>query len=152
MVLLFIVIVGLGFKNETNRLLCKSTAFTKTAEYTEGLPGIIVINDFATKNSKQVNEFGNAEDWLQLHNTTGDTLQLELGKWFLTDDINGNPQKFELPEITIAPHGNLIIWCDKMDTVEDAIHTNFRIASSGEKIGLFYYTGNEYTNVAVCSN
>lgn len=57
-----------------------------------------------------------------------DTLQLEEGKWFLTDDT-GAPQKFELPELTIEPYGSLIIWCDNLNTEGDEIHTNFKISS-----------------------
>ncbi len=111
--LLFIVFIALGFKTEPNALLC-SSAVNTTTNYTEGVSGLIIINDFSAADSKRENEFGDAEDWLQLHNTTGNTLQLEEGKWFLTDDT-GAPQKFELPELTIEPYRSLINLCDYLN-------------------------------------
>lgn len=149
LVLLFIL--AIGCKKETNISPVKSPASKAVANFTEGTRGVIIINSFSAAGSQKQNEFGNTEDWIELFNTTGNALNLESGKWFLTDDVESKPAKFELPELTIEPYGSLIIWCDKMNTVEDDIHTNFKLSSSGEKIGLFYFTGSEYTAIDVCS-
>lgn len=147
--LLFIVCIALGFKTDPNALLCNSSANT-TTNYTAGVSGLIIINDFSAADSEKENEFGDAEDWLQLHNTTGNTLQLEEGKWFLTDDVSGEPKKFELPEFTIEPYGSLIIWCDNLNTEGDEIHANFKISSSGEKLGLFYDNSETVVMIDLC--
>jgi len=119
----------------------------ETNTFTQGTPGIIIINDFAASGSEIENEFGNNQDWIELLNTTPNTLQLEAGKWFITDNYDQNPRKYALPELTLTPHQHLIIWCDNMNTVEDNIHTNFKLASAGEKLGLFY--NNKGNDIAI---
>ena len=151
LIFLFLFILALGCKKETTLLPDKTTAPKQLNSFTEGRRGLIIINNFSAKGSAQANEFGYEEDWIELFNTSANTLKLESGKWFLTDDTDANPTKFELPELTIEPYGKLIIWCDDMNTIQDNIHTNFKLSSSGEKIGLFYFAGSEYSVIDVCS-
>jgi hypothetical protein len=150
-ILFLLFILAIGCKKETSISPAKPSASKVATTFTEGTHGILIINSFSAAGSQKENEFGNAEDWIELFNTTGNTLTLESGKWFLTDDVESKPAKFELPELTIEPYGSLIIWCDKMNTVEDDIHTNFKLSSSGEKIGLFYFTGSDYAAIDICS-
>ncbi len=148
---LFVIALLAGCQKEADLLPGKSKAPKSQSSFTEGTPGILIIHDYSANGSVKENEFGNAEDWLELFNTTGNTLKLEEGKWFLTDDAAHNPAKFELPELTIEPYGKVIIWCDDMNTVEDDIHANFKLSSSGEKVGLFYFTGSDYSAIDICS-
>ncbi len=149
--LVLLLFLAIGCKKEKTISPVKSYASKTVENFTEGTRGVIIINSFSAAGSQKQNEFGNTEDWIELFNTAGDTLNLESGKWFLTDDIDSKPAKFELPKITIEPYASLIIWCDKMNTVEDDIHTNFKLSSSGEKIGLFYFTGSAYSVIDFCS-
>lgn len=150
-ILFLLFILAIGCKKETNISPSKSATHKAATTFTDGTRGILIINSFSATGSQKQNEFGNTEDWIELFNTTGNTLNLESGKWFLSDDVDGKPEKFELPELSIEPYASLIIWCDKMNTVEDDIHANFKLSSSGEKIGLFYFNGSEYSPIDICS-
>ena len=143
-------ILAIGCKKETTLSPLKSGT-PEAATFTEGIGGVLIINNFSAAGSQKQNEFGYAEDWIELFNTTGNSLKLESGKWFLTDNADSNPDKYELPELTIEPYGKLIIWCDDLNTVANDIHANFKLSSSGEKIGLFYLADNSFLPIDVCS-
>lgn len=97
--------------------------------------GDILINEFAPK-GKARNEYDKKSDWVELYNTTNNDLTLIAGKWYLTDDPK-EPQKFEIPEVSIASKDFLIIWCDGKDTLHRDIHANFKLSGKGENICLF---------------
>lgn len=105
--------------------------------------GTIRINEFMATGSPFYNELviegeaASGSDWLELFNTTNDTIRLVQGRWFVTDTL-GNPEGWELPDTMILPRGYLIIWCDDFDTTITQMHSNFRLSSSGEHLGLFY--------------
>lgn len=106
------------------------------------LPGTVVINEFMATGSMYYNELVTpadsvGSDWIELYNTTNDTLLLKSGQWFITDSLP-NSQKFELPAITLYPHQYSLIWADGFDTVITQIHSNFKLSKSGEDIGLYY--------------
>lgn len=104
-------------------------------------PGVLRVNEFVATGSQNVNEFGSAEDWFEIYNPNDADLLLEAGKWFVTDGGPSNPKKYELPEVTIAARGFLVIWCDNMNTVQQQIHTNFALSASGEHILIHYDDG-----------
>lgn len=97
----------------------------------------VLINEFVAKGSQQINEFGTAEDWIELYNNSDTTLRFTADQWFITDDLN-KPQKYALPACEIPPRGFLVIWADGLNRVASHIHTNFNLSGSGEAIGLFY--------------
>ncbi len=99
--------------------------------------GSIVINEFVAKGSANINEFGTAEDWVELYNNTQKTIQIGSNELFLTDDYSGNPLQYALPAMSIGPNSYVMVWADQMDTVANAIHANFKLSSSGESIGAF---------------
>jgi hypothetical protein len=100
--------------------------------------GDIVINEFVVKGSKNANEFGSNEDWLELYNNTNQTIVMEAGKWFITDAAGTNNRKYVLPEITLNAGEFIVIWCDGLNTVQTQIHTNFNLSASGEDLGLYF--------------
>jgi hypothetical protein len=120
----------------------KDRVITKEPIDTDNPGGInakdIVINEFVAKGSKNANEFGSNEDWIEIYNTTNDTIIMEAEKWFITDASTTNQKKYKLPEIVLPPKGFLVIWCDGKNTVATQIHTNFNLSASGEDIGLYY--------------
>ena len=104
------------------------------------LPGSLRINEFMAKGSSFPNELfpGCTDcDWLEIYNTTLDTIRFNSDHWFLTDDLTDS-LKFELLDTLIPPLGFITIQCDGADTVATQIHTNFNLSSGGEAIGLFY--------------
>ena len=75
-------------------------------------------------------------DWLELHNTTGQTLSL--ANYALSDN-EGKPLKWRFPEgATIPANGYYVVYCsgkDRMDTLRpDIPHTNFRISAESETL------------------
>lgn len=96
----------------------------------------VLINEFCAKASLE-NEFGKRSDWVELYNNSGKDIQMEAGKWTITDNPS-NREKFYLPETIIPAGGHLVIWCDGEDIYAKDIHTNFKLSSKGESIELFY--------------
>jgi hypothetical protein len=115
------------------------------------LPGTLLVNEILATGSTNYNELilpGNpngGSDWIEVFNTTNDTILLEAGKWFVSDSLS-NPTKYKLPQSTILPRGFLVIWADGMDTVISQIHTNFSLSKNGEESVLYYKksSSNEY--------
>jgi len=103
--------------------------------------GTLVINEFVASGSQNTNEFGSAEDWLELYNPNDFNAVLESGKWFLTDRASSEPMKFQLPQCTIPSHGFLLVWCDGLNTEQEYIHANFSLSSSGEELGIYFKSG-----------
>ncbi len=111
----------------------------------------LLINEIMIKGSEQVNEFGGTADWIELYNPTEQSFIMESGQWFVSDHVFGNPEKFELPVITIPAKGYALIWCDAKNTINQQIHTNFKLSSDGENIGLFYRKGKTVMRVDALS-
>lgn len=111
--------------------------------------GTITINEFMAKGSTFFNELDPVpgdNDWLELYNTTGDTIYFEEGAWFLTDVLTDTTM-FEVPDTLILPNGFLSFQCDEMDTTITQIHTNFKLSSAGEQVVLFHKKENTWLNV-----
>jgi len=68
-------------------------------------------------------------DWVELFNTTNDTIYLASGEWFVTDDL-ADTTMFELPDTLILPRGFLTVHCDEQDTTITQIHSNFKLMLS----------------------
>ena len=95
----------------------------------------IFINEFlAINNTVNVDESSEYDDWLELYNSSSDTINLH--NHYLSDDPD-NLTKWKFPDndILIAPDDYLVIWCDD-DESQGMLHTNFKISGSGEFIAL----------------
>ncbi len=101
--------------------------------------GELVINEFMARNVATVtDQNGQHDNWIELYNNTSN--YLSLNNAFLSDD-NLNPLKWDFPEnVTVAPHGYLIVWADE-DSSQSGLHSNFKLLSSGERIILSYAGG-----------
>jgi len=106
-------------------------------------PGVLKINEYVSTGSQNVNEFGNTEDWFEIHNPNNVDLLLEAGRWWVTDGGPSNPTKYQLPEVTIPARGFLVIWCDNENTVQQQIHTNFALSAAGEHLLIHYDDGTQ---------
>ena len=101
-------------------------------------PGSISINELIASNrSGRLDEDGEATDWIELHNFG--TTPVNVMGWSLSDDPN-EPSKFILPDRSIAAGGYLLISASGKNRTHvgaGEIHTGFKLAASGEYLGLF---------------
>lgn len=101
-------------------------------------PGDIVLNEFVAANETGLrDEDGETQDWIEIHNRGQVTVDL-LG-WSLTDDA-GAPGKWTFPSRRLAPGEYLVVFASGKDrrapTGANRFHTNFRLGTSGEYLGL----------------
>jgi large repetitive protein len=101
--------------------------------------GTIRINEFITTGSPFGSDLDSTttSDWMELYNTTNDTIFFHGGKWSVTDSLEWT-DKWILPDTFILPKSHLLIWCDDRDTVTSQLHAAFKLSSGGEDLGLFY--------------
>jgi hypothetical protein len=104
-------------------------------------PGRVVVNEMVSSGSTQRNEFEEYADWVELYNP-GPSIELEAGSWFVTDDADQEPLKFELPAITLEGGGFLVLWCDGQNGVADGIHTSFSLSAKDRSFALVH-VGND---------
>ncbi|MFK8037388.1 MAG: CotH kinase family protein [Crocinitomicaceae bacterium] len=96
--------------------------------------GDLVINEFqADNNSTKADQDGEFDDWIELYNNTN--ASIDLGDYYLSDNVNNVLQWVFPAGTSIAANGYLIIWCDK-DTTQVGLHTNFKLSAGGETVFL----------------
>ena len=110
---------------------------TEALEARQLLAADICINEIMADNDAAIEdpqEVGAFEDWIELYNTTDESIDLS-GK-FLTDDL-GDPDQWQFPEgSTIAAGDYLLIWADG-DTDQGDNHASFKLSSGGETVALY---------------
>jgi len=99
----------------------------------------VVINEFMAANGGAVlSEDGLSPDWIELHNTSDQTVSLaglylsdkldDLTKWRFPDD---------LPDLTtLAPDGYRIVWASGSDSTPTELHADFSLNADGEAVVL----------------
>ena len=86
------------------------------------------INEVCADNGVFMNESFKKHDWIELYNTTANSL--DLGGMYLSDKLT-EPQKWSIPAGTvIEPYGHLIIWCDKETGTQ--LHAPFKLDNKAE--------------------
>ena len=109
----------------------------------------LVINECMPNNSNTaVDQDGEYNDWVELYNNSTNTINIE--GCFLSDR-KSQPTKFRFPNIQLNSNEYLIVWLDK-DTLQQGLHTNFKLSASGEQVYLFNVDTNlidfvHFTNV-----
>lgn len=101
------------------------------------LHGTLFINELMAANDSTIcDEAGDFEDWIELYNA--DSLPVELGGFFLTDNLGPrNRKKWTFPDTSIAAGGFLLVWADN-EVTEGPLHTNFNLgAATGEQLGVY---------------
>jgi len=94
----------------------------------------VLINELLASNTSTItdNVSKNYVDWIELYNSGNK--RIDLGGWFLTDNIN-EPTRWKIPYyISISPKSHEIFWADKLNVSN---HTNFKLDLSGESVYLF---------------
>lgn len=100
----------------------------------------VCVNELCASNnslSGNVDEYGNADDWIELKN--GGSTPIVLAGYFVTDNPN-NLTKHQLtlediPSVTIPANGYLILWADN-ETNQGGNHLDFALSASGEYFAL----------------
>jgi len=95
-----------------------------------GLFGQVIINEFSAANmSDYPDNYGEFEDWIELYNAG--TNAVDLGGWFLSDNIN-NPDKWAFPAgVTIGPGEHLVVFCSDRDEVTSGfVHAGFKLTQT----------------------
>ena len=96
--------------------------------------GSVLINEILAANTAtNLDPNGQAEDWIELINTTSSPI--DLAGFYLSDDAL-NLLEWQIPAGTVIPaNGYLLVWADK-DTTEQGLHCNFKLGSSGDYVYL----------------
>lgn len=97
----------------------------------------VVLNELLASNDTTITDpdFGEYADWIELYNASSESV--DIGGYYLTDDLE-EPTQWQIPEgTTIAPGGFLVIWADDENTAASALHANFKLSAGGETIGLY---------------
>lgn len=99
------------------------------------------INEVLTGYSTEIgltDEDDELNDWIELFN--GGTTPVNLRGWSLSDDPD-EPGKWVFPDVTIGAGQDLIVFASAKDrrptTPGQRLHTNFKLNSAGEYLGLF---------------
>ncbi len=97
------------------------------------------INEVLPVNvSRNIDEQGEFEPWIELHNTGSATVNL--GGMFLTDDF-AVPDRWEFPEGTILCGGQwLLVWADA-EPSDGPLHASFTLSPLGGSVGLYSASG-----------
>jgi len=101
---------------------------------------VVVINEILADNdSGDVDENGEYEDWVEVHNTS--PVAYDLSGHYLTDNLLEST-KWQFPAGTTVPaNGFLRVWCDE-ETTQGPLHANFKLSKDGEQVGLFQSEAN----------
>ena len=93
---------------------------------------LIFINEFMAANDTTIHdEYGEYDDWIEIFNASGSTV--ELGGMYLADDTD----MYLIPDgVTVDAGGYKIFWADD-ESGQGNKHTNFKLAKSGDDITLF---------------
>jgi spore coat protein H len=119
------------YPHRTTRYLTASAAPASTP---------LAINEFMADNSGIVlDPFGEAEDWIELHNAGSEPVSLS---GLYLSDKRDNQLKWGLPDSTLAPGAFMVIWADE-DGSQGSAHANFKLSKGGEFIGLYRLDGSE---------
>lgn len=148
----------------TNDALSPVTTINLNALVGDAIPNSGVrINEFMASNASFDDGDGNSSDWIELYNAGPGSI--DLGGWFLTDSP-ASLDKWEFPDgTTIAENSYLIVFASGQDTddyldPEGFLHTNFKLTTGGEYLGLVMPDGttiqsefapefpNQFTNIS----
>ncbi|MBN2214816.1 MAG: CotH kinase family protein [Bacteroidales bacterium] len=109
----------------------------------------LVISEFmALNNSVIQDEDGDYSDWIEIYNA--DMAEINLGGWYLTDE-DDNYSKWAFPDLAIDTGEYLVVFASGKDRKleKDKLHTNFKLSSSGEFLGLGKPDGSQYVSLFV---
>lgn len=105
----------------------------------------VVINEIMPSNINTVaDQDGEYDDWIEFYNNSSS--DIDMGGYFLTDDISIYNKWIFPAGTTIPANGYLIVWCDN-DILQSGLHAGFKLTSKGETILLSDAAGNPVNEV-----
>jgi gliding motility-associated-like protein len=89
----------------------------------------VLINEYSASNMTGINDaFGDNEDWVELYNTTGSSV--DLTGWYMSDRA-GNILKWTFPSASINSNDHLLVFCSSRDVVQSGeLHSNFKLSQT----------------------
>ncbi len=114
----------------------------------------LYINEFMASNGSSVfDEFGEFDDWIEIYNDN--EFPVDIGGFYMTDSL-ANPLLHAIPtckadSTTIPAKGYLILWADNQED-QGVLHLDFKLAASGEEIGLVSPNGQVFVDSLVYSS
>lgn len=123
-------------KRVTSLLLVQGLCFFHLGNAASPPDAPLLITEFVANNTSTLaDEEGEFADWIEIHNTGTNTVNLL--DWSLTDNP-ANLTKWRFPSTTLAAKGYLVVFAsEKNRRVPGApLHTNFKLASDGEYLAL----------------
>jgi len=101
----------------------------------------VIISEFMASNDDTLfDEDGEAEDWIELHNTGSSAVNL-IG-WYLTDDED-DLTAWSFPSVTLNANEYLVVFASNKDRSVSGseLHTNFKLSAGGEYLALVQVGG-----------
>ncbi len=113
--------------------------------YNPTVPKLVINELLASNETAHADENGEFDDWIELYNA--DSYPINLKGKFLSDQPN-IPNKWELPDVTLAAGDYLIIWADG-DGGQGNNHANFKLSKGGETLGIYSNEANAFAPIDV---
>ena len=108
----------------------------------------LYINELMAANASYLDEFGEADDWVELYNSSAESINI--GGLYLTDDFD-KPDKWQIALPQEVPAGGFVVlWADD-DDEQGGLHTSFKLSADGEEVGLFQKLGDDFLELDAIS-
>ncbi|MHC4642255.1 MAG: lamin tail domain-containing protein, partial [Planctomycetota bacterium] len=133
---------------EQNTLYVLNAAYTLWADIT------LRINEFMAANTSHsgiTDEHGDADDWIEIYNTTDSPI--DMGGMYIADeqDIWQIPTGYP-GQTTIGANGYLLLWADDEEETEGPLHLAFELDADGDEITLYDTDGTTVIDSVVFDN
>ena len=133
------------------RLRCETLEPRLLLQGVAGFEGPLVISELLAVNNGSApggefgdggfsDEDGDFSDWIEIHNPTHTTVDLD--GWHLTDS-DTNFTKWQFPDLSIAPNEYVVVFASDKDRRDAGgeLHTNFKLSGRGEYLALVHPDG-----------
>lgn len=97
------------------------------------VPDLTIHELVASNQTGAVDEFGEADDWIEIRNRGPHAV--DLGGMFLSDSLT-EPQVWELPPTVLGPGERVVVWCDESPN-QGPLHATFNLAKEGGEVALW---------------
>lgn len=94
----------------------------------------LVINEVSSTNSMLEDAFERSPDWIELHNTGSEAVELD--DYYLSDQVT-DLFKWQLPDLELGPDEYIVFFAEG-DEEQSDFHFNFAVSSQGETLYLMH--------------
>lgn len=96
------------------------------------VPKLRITEVLAVNDSVIADEFGEFDDWFEIHNE--DSIPVNLEGMYVSNSLM-DTRAFPLSNYLLEPNDYVIIWAD--DDKQGIFHANFKLSAKGEEVALF---------------